>query len=258
MDVQKLLDVAIDSAKKSGKLLKDEYSKKREINIKIDKSIVTDLDNKSNDLIINTILKSFPSHAILSEESGENKQKSDYLWVIDPIDGTSNYVLQIPFFCISISLLHNQVPLVAVVYDPIKDELFTAVKNRGAKLNGKTLDLTSIIDVRTQYVSLIFSRALDLKRRADCVFSSLNPPEFRIRNLGASALELAYVACNRLSGLIIMGNNPWDIYAGILLIQEAGGIVTDSKNIDWDPNSKDVVAGHKIVHKSIIKCITNC
>ena len=258
MNFKPFLDLATITAKDAGKILSNGYAKQHLSQEKSDKSFITEIDLESNDLIIRNISKTFPEHAILSEESGKSEKDSDYSWVIDPLDGTSNFIHHIPFYCISIALIYKNEPIVAVVYDSLRNELFSASKNHGTYLNGKKIVISPKDPKKTSYISLIYSRDSLQKNHSNCIFFALNPPEFRIRNLGAAALELAYVASNRLDGLTIMGNNPWDVYAGILLIQEAGGDVTDRKNLPWCSESNNIVAGQKDIHEKILHAISMC
>lgn len=252
MNQELFLQTAISSAKKSGKILLNYFGKKTDIEFKQDNSPVTVADKESEENIIDTISKVFPDHSFLGEETGKTTKNSDYLWVIDPLDGTSNYSNKIPYFCISIALLYKEKPIVGVIYDPIHDDLFTASKDNGTYLNNEKIFISDDKFRKTSYVSLVYSRSKELKVDINKAFEMLDPPEFRIRNMGAAALELAYVAVNKLDGIIINGNNSWDVCAGILLIQEAGGVVTDFKNERWSLQAKNVVASSPEMHKTLI------
>lgn len=253
MDLEIFLNTAIDSVKSSGKILLKYYGKKTNIEFKEDNSPVTVADKESEENIINSISKAFPKHSFLGEESGEIGTKSDYLWVIDPLDGTSNYSNHIPYFCISIALLFKRKPIVGVIYDPIHDDLFTTTKNGGTYLNGKEIKIIDNKIRKTSYISLVYSRSKEMKEKINNAFEKLDPPLFRIRNMGAAALELAYVAVNKLDGIIINGNNPWDVCAGILLIEEAGGVITDFRNNSWSLDSKNVVASSPEMHETLVQ-----
>ena len=244
LDFAKYQDVAIQAAKEAGRILLSYFGKIQEIEFKKDNSPVTRADTEAEDKIIQIISKNFPIHSILGEESGATEHNSKYLWVIDPLDGTSNFSNNIPFFCTSICLLENKIPIVAVIYDPVHNDLFTAVKGSGSYLNSQKITLATIPLPKTHYISLVYTRSKAEKSIVDKIFARLNPPEYRIRNIGAAALELSYVSAGKLQGIIINGNNPWDVCGGILLIQEAGGKVTDFDNQRWNFDSKNIVAIH--------------
>ena len=249
------LDIAINAVQESGKILIEYFGRDYKIDFKTDNSPVTIADTESEKKIIDIINTKFPEHSILGEESGTNTKVSDYLLVIDPLDGTSNYSNNIPFFCISIALLYKKNPIVATVYDPIHKDLFTAYKGGGMNLNGIKVTLQTT-NPKTAYISLVYTRKVDQKEQVNKIFTNLNPPKYRMRNIGAAALELAYVASGKLHGIFINGNNPWDVNAGILLIQEAGGKVTDFNNNLWSFKSSNLVAGPENVHKQLLQFIS--
>jgi myo-inositol-1(or 4)-monophosphatase len=252
MEYEKFLETSIIACKEAGKILIKYYSENNIIEFKDDHSPVTIADTSAENKIISILLQNHPEHSILGEETGNTDNNSEYLWVIDPLDGTSNFSKKIPFFCTSISLLRNKVPIIGTIYDPIHDELFTGLKGKGSFLNNKKLEFNKFQTVPTKYVSIIYSRMIKNKEEVNEIFSKLNPPEYRIRNMGAAALELAYVAAGKLQGIVINGNNPWDVCAGILLIQESGGIITDFENNPWNFRSENIIAGHHIIHEKII------
>ena len=245
------LNVATDAIMESGKILLKYFRKNNKIVFKEDNSPVTIADTESEKNIIKILTNKFPNHSILGEESGSHDNDSEYLWVIDPLDGTSNFSNEIPYFCISIGLLHHKKPVVAAIYDPTHEDLFTATKDGGAYLNGKKLDINDFKNNKTSYISLVYTRSSQKKDVINKIFSNLNPPKYRMRNMGAAALELAYVASGKTQGIIINGNNPWDVCAGILLIQEAGGLVSDFNNQEWTFNSESIIAAPKKVHENL-------
>ena len=207
MDYNNYLTIANQAIKESGKILSNYFGKNNEIDYKSDNSPVTIADTSSEKNIIDIITKHYPNHSILGEESGSNDNSSDYLWVIDPLDGTSNFSNEIPFFCISIALLYKKQPIIASIYDPIHNDLFTALKGGGAFLNGKKIHVDNFKNRKTNYVSIVYTRSAEKKGEINKIFSKLNPPEYRLRNIGAAALELAYVSTGKLQGIIINGNN---------------------------------------------------
>lgn len=253
MDLEHFKQVAIEASQKAGEILVQHYGKSNHIQYKENNSPVTVADTESEKAIISIITKNFPDHSILGEESGATDKNSVFLWTIDPLDGTSNYSNNIPYFCVSIGLLYKQEPIVSVIYDPIHKDLFTACKGSGAYLNDVKLDLTTNKPPKTHYISLIYTRSKEQKIEVNKIFTNLNPPQYRIRNMGAAALELSYVAAGKLQGVLINGNNPWDVCGGILLIQEAGGKVTDFVGAKWSFQSKNIVAGHPAIQGNLVK-----
>ena len=150
-------------------------------------------------------------------------------------------------------MLHQGEPIVGVIYDPTHGDLFTAAKGMGTFLNDEKVFISDDKVRKTSYISLVYSRSKEQKADINKVFEKLDPPLYRIRNMGAAALELAYVAVNKLDGIFINGNNPWDVCAGILLIQEAGGQVSDFKNKTWSLKSKNVLASSPEMHKALLE-----
>lgn len=251
MELSKFQEIAIQASKSAGNILLNYYGKNNIINLKADNSPVTIADTESESKIIDIINQNFPDHAILGEESGLNEHDSEYLWVIDPLDGTSNFSNNIPYFCSSICLLKNKIPIVAVIYDPIHNDLFTACKGLGTYLNGEKVILSNKTLPKTFYVSLVYTRSKEEKAVVNKIFTNLNPPQYRMRNMGAAALELSYVAVGKLQSILINGNNPWDVCGGILLILEAGGFVTDFNEQAWTFQSKNIIAGHPAMQEKL-------
>ena len=187
------------------------------------------MDKAAEQAIINTIKKSYPDHGIIAEESGTQAGKeNDFQWVIDPLDGTTNYMRGIPHFCISIALLHKGSVQQAVVYDPMREELFTASRGAGAQLNGRRLRISPKVELKGAILSTGFP--FKMKSRLPEyleMFNKLFEHCADVRRAGAAALDLAYVAAGRHDAFWEMGLKPWDILAGELLVREAGGIVSD-------------------------------
>lgn len=239
-----MIQIAIEAALEAGKFLKYNVGKIRNIEKKHgeETNLVTEIDKQSEALIMKKIRQHFPSHAILGEESGSDNVSSDYKWIIDPLDGTTNYTHGLPVFCVTIGIEHQGEIIAGVTYDPNADELFTAEKGRGAYLNNKKIRVSS----RNQLIDslLVTGFPYNVKDNPDNVvqhFIHFLPVAQGVRRLGSAALDLAYVACGRLDGYWEVILNPWDKAAGILLVQEAGGKVTDfigdEKNIIYTHNT---------------------
>jgi myo-inositol-1(or 4)-monophosphatase len=229
LDSSKILEVAIKAAVEAGKILMASYGKLKnsQISSKSRNDFVTELDKKSEKKLISIIRKNFPDHGIQAEESGVSLGK-DILWVIDPLDGTSNYIHQFPLFSVSIGILRNNEPLAGVVYDPLHLEMFTAQKNRGAFLNGDKISVSRVVRLADALMTTgIPFKARDRFSEYMESFIAISLASAGMRRGGSAALDLAYVACGRLDGFWEIDLSPWDIAAGVLLIEEAGGRVTD-------------------------------
>lgn len=250
---QALLKVAIEAALAAGKVLMASYGKLRnsQIGVKSKNDFVTEIDKKSERLIIGRIQKSFPGDRIQAEESGFTPGH-DRLWIIDPLDGTSNYIHQFPLFSVSIAVQKGGVLRAGVVYDPLHDELFFAQKEKGAYLNKKRIRVTRVNLLADALMATgIPFRA---RERFDEYFKSfkrISASSVGLRRGGSAALDLAYVACGRFDGFWEIDLSPWDIAAGDLLIQEAGGTVSDIWGGSKHLKTGDTLASNGRIHKEL-------
>lgn len=216
---------------------------------------VSEVDRQAESIIIDHIRKAYPGHGILAEESG--KQGDDtYQWVIDPLDGTTNFLHGFPHFAISIALTHKGVLEHGVIYDPLRQELFTASKGAGAHLNNRRMRVSKQKELEGALVGTGFpyNNMDNLEHYLDC-FRKLCPITAGIRRAGAAALDLAYVACGRLDGFWEFGLKEWDMAAGALLIRESGGIVSDIDKSDNFMRSGNIVAGNLQVSSELLKLL---
>lgn len=250
--------VAVEAAKLSAKKLTKIYEKfsRADIKMKSSHEIITEADLLSEKIIIKEIKRNFPDHKILSEESGNDDKKSDYLWIIDPIDGTTNFSMKNPIWAISIGLAYKNEIILGVVYAPILDELYVAEKNKGAFLNNKKIQRSKI---KTGKVLNTFCHGSDVKsiKRAVKYYSKQKLANFDCRQMGSASVELAFVAGGRTESLTIPGAHSWDVAAGILLVREAGGKVTDFSGKKWNLKSKDMIASNSLVHRQILDTVKN-
>lgn len=204
---------------------------------------VTEVDRAAEEAIISVLRETYPQHGILAEESGESGD-SEYQWIIDPLDGTTNFIHGFPQYSISIALARNGVLEQAVVYDPTRNELFTASKGGGAYLNERRIRVSKRIRLSESLIGTGFPfREFDHVDAYLATFRELTQRTAGIRRPGSAALDLAYVACGRLDGFWEIGLKPWDMAAGVLLIQEAGGLVSDLSGEGGFMASGNVVAG---------------
>ncbi len=254
-----MLNVAIKAARRAGSIInRASLAGGFEVQTKRANDFVTEIDKAAENAIIDIIRHSYPDHAILAEESGEDTgaEKTEYTWVIDPLDGTTNFIHGFPQYCVSIALRYRGQLAHAVVYDPLKNELFTASKGRGAYLDDRRVRVTKCAHLRDGLIGTGFPfKELDrldlyMKQMRTMMTSSAG-----VRRAGAAALDLAYVACGRIDGFWEMGLSPWDMAAGALLIREAGGLVGGLTGEDDWYETGDIVASTPKLFPQLLEAI---
>lgn len=259
--MQQFLEAAIAAAREAGALIRDRLGRYETLDTKLSASdLVTDVDRACEALIAERLLTAFPGHAMLGEEGmaeGARRHERDadptqveYLWVCDPIDGTTNFVYGVPACTVSIALARYGEPVVGVIYDPTRDEIFTAVKGGGAFLNGRPVRVRADRSLGESLLVTGFPvreglRAVNLEEIVRVVPLCRN-----LRALGSAALHLAYVAAGRLTGFWEHGLNPWDLAAGYLLVCEAGGRMTDLEGSPYTLATADFIASNGAIHES--------
>ncbi len=216
--------------------------------------LVTDADLRSEQAIVERLAKAFPTHRILAEEKGlHTKQESPYTWIIDPLDGTTNFAHGFPAYCVSIGLEHQGATILGVVFDPTRDELFLARAGGGAFLNGAPLHVSPTPSIDAAL--LVTGFAYDIRESARNNLGHFARFALRaqgVRRTGAAAIDLCYVAAGRFDGFWEMKLRPWDTAAGALLVQEAGGRVTDFKGGDFSNYRDEIVASNGLIHDSMV------
>ncbi len=240
-------------AKGAGKILLKYLNKKHSVSIKADTSIVTEADKAAEKYILKKISTDFPNCSIISEESGEFVGREELVWLIDPLDGTSNYAHNFPWFSVSIGLWSHGKPLMGVVYHPVLDELFYAEKGKGAYLNGKRIRVseTKKLSEALLTTGFYYSRGATLAQEMK-LFWKMNELALGVRRPGSAALDLAYVACGRFDAFWERGLSVWDVAAGYLLVEEAGGKLTDYKGKPATLAGAEVVATNKSLNGQIV------
>lgn len=222
-------------------------------------NFVTDIDQAAEQAIVETLLKAYPDHAILGEESGPSKNlndESEYAWIIDPIDGTTNFIHGYPNYCISIALQQKGVITQAVIYDPVRNDLFTATKGAGAFLNERRIRVSKRTKLQDSLIGTGFPyRSFDKVDRYLAIFKELTQKTAGLRRPGAASLDLSYVACGRYDGFWEFGLSPWDMAAGALIISEAGGLVSDAQGEADYLESGNIVAGTPKVFAPLLKVV---
>jgi myo-inositol-1(or 4)-monophosphatase len=217
---------------------------------------VTIADREAEEVIVRLIKGRFPDHTIVAEESPPTEGDSGYRWYVDPLDGTTNYIHCYPLFAVSIGLADAQGMRAAVVYDPLRNELFTAARGRGAHLNGRPARVSSISRLsQGLVVTGIPFRSLGRLDQYLASFRAFITEASGIRRDGSAALNLAYVACGRYDGFWEMALSPWDVAAGSLIVQEAGGVVTDFQGRDRHIESGDIIAATPEVHPTMLRIV---
>ena len=225
-----MLNFAIETAREAGHLLLEKFGRITTVTMKGDINLVTEADLASEALIIERIKSHYPKHAILAEESGNAvviDGETEWKWIIDPLDGTTNYAHGYPCFAVTIALEHKGEVAVGVTFDPTRNELFAAEKGQGATLNGKSIRVSATESLGASLICTGFP--YDFKRKDDFArhLTAFLMQSRGVRRDGSAAIDMAYVACGRFDGFWEEGLNPWDMAAGRLLIEEAGGWVTD-------------------------------
>lgn len=257
--MQAMTRIAIRAAHEAGKLIL-QYADKVDrlpIDIKGKNDFVSDVDRGAEQIIMDTIHKAYPDHSILAEESGNHtKQDSEFQWIIDPLDGTTNYLHGFPQYSISIGLQHKGVLVSAVVYDPMRDETFSASKGNGALINDRKMRVTNRNSLDGALIGTGFPyRDHTFIDEYLNMFRDIVKATAGIRRPGSAALDLAYVASGRTDGFWEFGLSQWDIAAGILLITESGGIVSDLNGGSKYLETGNIVAGSVKVHQALLATI---
>lgn len=254
-----MLNIAVRAAREAGNIIARNADQIDTLAIteKTDNDFVSEVDRRAEQVIIRTLRKAYPDHSILAEESGSHAG-NDYEWIIDPLDGTTNFVHNFPQYAVSIALRHKNRLEQAVVYDPLREELFTASRGEGAQLNGKRIRVTP----RRGIEGALFGTGIpfrdDHMPYMDAylqMMQALIPGSAGIRRAGSAALDLAYVAAGRLDGFWEFGLNSWDMAAGVLLIEEAGGLVGDFSGNANHMKNGNIVAANPRLFKAMLQKI---
>lgn len=248
-----LIDVAQEAARAAGKILATHFGKKHKIAYKNRHTIVTKFDVMAENVILGILRKDFSRHSFFSEEVGLIQGDSDFLWVIDPLDGTTNFAQGFPHFCISIAFYYQKEPCAAVVYNPMTKEMFTAEARGGAYLNGKKIAVHPATDLSKTIIMV--NRAAELREKIRCgmIFAYLTPHVRTIRIHGATALDLCHIACGRIDAMVNGGCEHYDCAAGNLIASEAGARVTNLFGTPWKLEKSDLLVANPVIHQSLLE-----
>lgn len=257
-----MLNFAMQAARDAGAILVDRLGR-AQVSNKGYINLVTEADLASEKLIIERIKSHYPRHAILAEESGDTAGQlladgtSEWKWIIDPLDGTTNYAHGYPCFCVSIALERAGKIEVGVIYDPMRDEMFAAERGQGATLNERRMRVSNVEDLNRAMLCTGFP--YNVRERPNFVrdFEKFTMEAQAVRRDGSAAIDLAYLACGRFDGFWEDGLNAWDVAAGVLLIEEAGGQVTDFKGDLLNIYTPKVLATNGLVHEQMMRVLAS-
>jgi myo-inositol-1(or 4)-monophosphatase len=254
-----LLNFAIQTAREAGHLLAERMGRLVQITNKGEIDLVTEGDLAAEKLIIERIRSHYPRHSILAEESGEaivaGAAGGEWKWIVDPLDGTTNYAHGYPCFCVSIAVERAGSMEFGVIYDPLRDEMFTAERGQGAALNERRIRVSQIEDLNRAMVCTGFPYDVRERPQFALHFTNFTLHAQAVRRDGSAALDLAYVACGRFDGFWEDGLNPWDIAAGVLIVEEAGGRVTDFTGRPLDIYTPKVLVSNGLIHESMMRVL---
>lgn len=254
-----MLNFAVNIARDAGLILTERMGRKSlQVTNKGVIDLVTEADLAAERFIIERIQTHYPRHSILAEESGATvsvEHSSEFKWIIDPLDGTTNYAHGYPCFCVSIALERAGQIIIGVIYDPLRDEMFAAERGEGATLNGRRIRASEVEDLSRAMVCTGFP--YDVRDRGDFArhFASFIMHAQAIRRDGSAALDLAYVACGRFDGFFEEGLRPWDVAAGVLLVEEAGGRISDFNGQPFDHYTPPILVSNGLIHEEMMRVL---
>jgi myo-inositol-1(or 4)-monophosphatase len=240
-------------AREAGALLMDYFHQHLKIEYKGDADLVTAADRAAEVLIRGRIREQWPTHDVLGEEQGLNDQGSEYRWYVDPLDGTTNFAHGYPVFCVSIALEQRGRRIAAVIYDPTRDELFSAEIGRGAQLNGGAIQVSKTAVLKESLLGTGFPSHKRHKNPNIYFYHQITLHTHGVRRAGSAALDLCNVACGRYDGFWEFNLNPWDTAAGVLIVEEAGGTVTRFDGSPFELNSSETLASNGLIHNALLR-----
>jgi len=247
---------ARDTAIEAGKLLLKKSRSRNKVRYKGRVNLVTEADLLSENLIVKSIERFYPKHSILAEEKAARDKGSDFKWVIDPLDGTTNYAHEFPVWCVSMALEYEGEIAVGVVYDPLREELFSAVAGGGAYLNRRKINVSSQKDLDKSLLASGFPYDIGSSREDNLKYFNRFAKLARgIRRAGSAALDLCYLACGRFDGFWELKLSPWDTAAGKLIVEEAGGKTTDFAGKEYSIYDKYILASNGRIHNQMVKVL---
>ena len=248
------LEVALSAAKEAGEVLRKGFGAEHAITYKGEVDLVTEVDKEAERVIREELLGTFPTYGMLAEEGGELAGEGDARWIVDPLDGTTNYAHGLPIFCVSVALERAAEEVVlGVVHDPMREETFVAERGRGAILNGRPISVSDTDEPIRALIATDFPYDRERMPETLELFGRFSALSRGMRRLGAAALDLCYVAAGRLDGYYMRGVRPWDLAAGSLIVREAGGKLTDYRGDELALDGGEIVASNGRLHSAMTR-----
>lgn len=251
--LQTYLDAAVEAAREAGQILVSEFSRPVSISYKGEVDLVTQADKRSEDAIVTRLHSRFPRHAIIAEEGGGQENDSRWRWYVDPLDGTTNFAHGYPCFAVSIGLEEEGDLIAGVIYQPISGELFTAAKGQGAYLNNRRIAVSRVDRLQTGLLATGFPSKKRAHSQNINFYWEYTLRSHGVRRDGSAALDLAAVACGRFDGFWEFGLHSWDTAAGVLLVREAGGMVTTLSGEPYRVDQHETVASNSLIHEEMLQ-----
>lgn len=253
-DTVHFLNVAWEAANAAGTLIRDNWQKPKQIDYKGAIDLVTTTDRDSEHCVVEVLQRNFPEHSILAEEETDRiGAENAYRWIIDPLDGTTNFAHAYPQFCVSIALEHKGATILGLVYDPLRRECFRAIRGGGATLNGSPIQVSQVNELNHSLLATGFP--YDQRDNADfylTYFKAFMTRTQSIRRAGAAALDICYLACGRVDGFWELKLKPWDVAAAALIVQEAGGELSDFAGNEFSINAGETLASNGLIHREML------
>ncbi len=252
-ELEKITETARLAARAGGEVLKRGFNQEKNITLKGFADPVTQFDKESESVIVDLIQSVFPAHSILTEEELSQDKNSTVKWIIDPLDGTVNFTHRIPYICVSIGVEIEGQLAVGIIYNPILDEFYEAVKGKGATLNGERIKVSRVSDIGQSLLATGFPYHREGRLEHLLIPFKKVVMDFQgFRRLGSAAMDLAYVACGKCEGFYEEGLQPWDTAAGTVIVEEAGGKVTDYFGKPFSAYQKTIIASNQLIHSTMV------
>lgn len=247
-----MLQTAVEAAQRAGQVIVEHYPGERTVAVKGFRDPVTDVDIAAEEVILDLIQARFPDHAIVSEEAGGGEISSDYMWIVDPLDGTTNYVHRHPVFAVSIGLVKSGEPLIGVIHEPLRNQTFVAQNGQGVRLNNALIQVSRMASLDNAMIGLDWGHTQEERRQVLSYLHRIAPHCGTLRVLGSAALAMAYVAAGWLDAYFSLGLKPWDAAAGMLMIIEAGGRCSTLEGEPYHVDLSGCLATNGLIHDELL------